>query len=195
MMHPSTTIVRVSEEVGVGVFAREAIPQGTIVWARDPLDRILTHAEVKALPQPVHDYSLTYMYRNHHGEFMLLWDHGKYVNHSFHPNCMPTPYGFDIAIRDIAVDEEITEDYGLLNIIEDFEPLAEGGAKDRKVVRGDDIKRHAMTWDLHLQDSMRCAHGVAQPLWNLLPPAITHELQEFWNEQTQLKSVSTMLLR
>jgi len=195
MMHPDTQIVRVSELVGTGVIARVAMPKGTLVWVRDPLDRTLSPAEVKALPQPVHDFSMTYMYRNCDGDFVLLWDHGKYVNHSFHPNCMPTPYGFDIAISDIAVGEELTEDYGLLNIIEDFEPLVEGGAKDRKVVRGDDLRRHAQTWDLHLLDSVRAAKGLAQPLWSLLPKGVAHEIQEFWAERDTLRSVASMLLR
>lgn len=194
MMHPDTRIEYLSETVGVGVVAKKAIAKGTWIWVRDPLDRILSPQEVDNLPQPVDQNSLTYMYRNHAGQYVLLWDHGKYVNHSFHANCMPTPYGLDIAIADIAPGEELTEDYGLLNIIEDFRPQAEGGEQDRQVVCGDDLKRHAESWDQKLKEALLASNQVQQALINLLSPEIKAELDQFWNGQVPMRSVSSMAL-
>lgn len=176
-MHPSTKIQYLSDLVGCGVVAREFIPKGTLIWVRDPLDRILDAGEVRALPELAREYSLTYMYRNYLGQYVLLWDHGKYVNHSFHPNCMPTPYGCDIVIRDIAPGEELTEDYGLLNIIQDFSPQPESGPANRDVVRGDDLVRHAAQWDQELNEALREITKVSQPLWTLLSSASAQELE------------------
>lgn len=175
-MHPETTIRHICAEKGLGVVARQAIAAGTLVWVRDPLDRALTPSELTTLPQFLREHALTYMYRNHLGEYLLLWDHGKYVNHSFSPNCMPTPYGCDIALKDIAEGEELTEDYGLLNIIEEFSPQKELMA-GRSVVSCNDLCLHAAQWDSQLYPALLRIHSVHQPLWSLLPSSIQQELR------------------
>jgi hypothetical protein len=193
MMHPQTRINFISPEVGVGVIAKEFIPKGTLVWVRDPLDRVLEPAEVAALPEPAKDFSLTYMYRNAGGQYVLLWDHGKYVNHDFAPNCMPTPYGFDIAIRDIPAGAELTEDYGLLNIIEEFSPFQEGDLAHRGVVRGDDISRHAAEWDAQMKSAISQINQVAQPLLNLVPPDVLAEIERVVRQRLPARPVLGML--
>ena len=194
-MHPNTQINFISPAVGVGVIAKTAIPKGTLVWVRDPLDRTLQPIDVATLPEPLQDFSLTYMYRNCLGEYVLLWDHGKYVNHGFNPNCMPTPYGFDIAIRDIAEGQELIEDYGLLNIIQEFAPEPEGGAADRGVVRGDDLLRNAQAWDRELHGALALVQQVPQPLWNLVPAPVASELAEVQTGARAPRSVAEMALR
>ena len=42
MLHPKTRLAWISDEVGYGVLATEDIPCGTILWALDPLDRVLS---------------------------------------------------------------------------------------------------------------------------------------------------------
>jgi len=195
MIHPDTRIYFISDAVGVGVVAKKLIPQGTLVWVRDPLDRELSAEEVASLPQVTRDFSLTYMYRNALGKYVLLWDHGKYVNHSFNSNCMPTPYGFDIALRDIQAGEELTEDYGLLNIIEDFKPEPEGSLQNRGVVRGDDLARMAPQWDLLLAPALKRIPLVEQPLWALCPSEIAHEILDVAQGIAHAKPLASMLLR
>jgi hypothetical protein len=194
MMHPDTRIHFVSETIGVGVVARHFIPQGTLIWVRDSLDRILEPSEIQTLPTILQDNAMTYMYRNCLGQYVLLWDHGKYVNHSFTPNCMPTPYGFDIALRDISIGAELSEDYGLLNIIEEFCPESEDSEHNRTVVCGDDLSRHATSWDALLESALRKVNAVPQPLWNLVPVAIQEELEQFDNGAIPLRSVLHMQL-
>ena len=41
MMHPSTELRYINQQIGFGVFATKFIPKGTIVWALDPFDQIL----------------------------------------------------------------------------------------------------------------------------------------------------------
>jgi len=195
MMHPHTSIRFISDAVGVGVIATQAIPRGTVIWAPDPLDQRLSAEQLKELPAPARERSLTYMYRNAGGEYVLLWDHAKYVNHSFHPNSMPTPYGCEIALRDIGAGEEITGDYGMLNIIEDFEPEPDNGPYNRAVVRGDDLARQAGTWDAWLAEALADCTRVEQPLWDLLPMARQKELQTVTQGKAPIRSVLELLYK
>jgi SET domain-containing protein len=41
-------------------------------------------------------------------------DNMRFMNHSKTPNCMDTPDGKTIAIRDISIGEELTCDYSLI---------------------------------------------------------------------------------
>ena len=75
----------------------------------------------------------------------MCWDVAKYINHSFRSNCLSTAYNFEIAIRDIQIDEELTDDYGYLNLSESFTPEDEG--TKRKIVEPDDILKHYKEWD------------------------------------------------
>ncbi|HSQ41266.1 MAG TPA: SET domain-containing protein-lysine N-methyltransferase [Fibrobacteraceae bacterium] len=195
MMHPATVVRFVSEAIGIGVFARQSIPQGTLIWVRDPMDQILDLTEVQALPMLARDSAMTYMYRNCGGQYILLWDHAKYINHCCSPSCMPTPYGCDIALHDIAAGEELTEDYGLLNIIEDFRPDPTSiGAQGRRVVCGDDLNRFAGKWDAQLQQALKHAAHVTQPLWPLLDSDMANELQEVFSDLRPPRSVQEMSL-
>lgn len=172
MIHPHTRLRLVSDEIGLGVFATEFIPKGTIVWAQDPLDREITPAEMEQLDQALRDRVLTYCYRNRVGHFVLSWDNNRFINHSFNPNCMMTPYRIELAVRDIQPGEELTNDYGTLNILEPFEPVDEGHA--RKTVQPDDLKQHYSDWDKKLTAAFGCLRHVDQPLRDVIS-------EEKWN--------------
>ncbi|WP_415035703.1 SET domain-containing protein [Flavobacterium sp.] len=116
MIHPDTEIRFISEQVGYGVVATKLIPKGTITWVQDELDRVYTPEEVQQLSPLMRDYLETYCFTNNRGEKVLCWDYAKYVNHSFVPSCFSTAYDFEIAIRDIQPGEQLTDDYGYLNL-------------------------------------------------------------------------------
>ena len=109
----------------------------------------------------------TYTYRNKNGNRVLLWDNGRFVNHSFNSNCLLTAYNnFEIAIRDIEVGEQLTDDYGYLNIIEPFSAADEG--TERTVVYPDDNLRYHKIWDDQLLNVFdKKYHNINQPLKNL----------------------------
>jgi uncharacterized protein len=167
MIHPFTQVRYIGPEIGHGVFATALIPKGTITWAPDPLDREYTPESFMALPPLVREAATTYSYRNQKGNYILPWDHTRYVNHSCHANTMLTPYGFELAINDIFPGDEITNDYGTLNIIEPFEPCDVAGA--RSVVRPDDIARLYTGWDEWIHEALRLVSEVDQPLIGLIP--------------------------
>ncbi len=49
MIHPNTELKMVSPEMGIGVFATHFIPKGTITWAQDELDIVLSPQAIKYL--------------------------------------------------------------------------------------------------------------------------------------------------
>ena len=149
MMHPNTELRFISDEIGHGVVATRDIPRGTITWVQDKLDREFTPEEIEGLGPPYAAQLDKYSFRNQHGRWVLCWDHARFVNHSFRSNCLTTAFNFEIAIRDIRAGEELTDDYGYLNIMQPFEAIDEGVG--RTTVYPDDLTRHHPRWDGQLR--------------------------------------------
>ncbi len=168
MIHPHTEIRYINDAIGYGVVATKFIPKGTITWVLDKLDRTFTQQEVESLDPLYQRIIETYTYRNRNGHHVLCWDNGRFVNHSFRSNCLTTAYDFEIAIRDIQPGEELTDDYGYLNITEPFEAASEDGT-DRKMVYPDDLIRLHPFWDQQLEDAFPSLTKVEQPLFHILP--------------------------
>lgn len=148
MMHPDTELRFINEAIGYGVFASRDIPAGTITWAQDHLDQEFTPARVRTLGHNYAEILDKYCFRNQRGNWILCWDHARFVNHSFNSNCLTTAYNFEVAIRDIAAGEELTDDYGYLNVSRPFRPHDEGVR--RKIVYPDDLLRFHPVWDRKL---------------------------------------------
>lgn len=162
MIHPDTEVRFINDEIGYGVVAKKLIPKGTITWVQDDLDMIFSSEEVEKFSLPIQKMIDTYSFRNNKGEHVLCWDIAKYVNHSFDSNCLSTAYDFEIAIRDIHPGEQLTDDYGYLNITEPFEACDEG--TERKVVYPDDLVRYHKVWDEKLLEAFPLVTKQKQPL-------------------------------
>lgn len=162
MIHPDTKVAFINEVKGNGVVATAPIPKGTITWVFDDLDREIPMAALDTMSEPCREAVLTYSYRNRCGNLIFCWDHERYINHSFFPNCSLTPYGFEVAIADIASGEELTNDYGMFNIIAPFPVDSQGG--ERSVVNPDDLLRYGDRWDEELRKVFPCLLSVPQPL-------------------------------
>lgn len=167
MIHPDTELRFISHEVGYGVVATKFIPRGTITWAMDKLDRVFSPFEIMDLDEVYQEIVTKYTFRDRTGNFILCWDNGRFVNHSFRSNCMTTAYDFELAIRDIYEGEELTDDYGYLNITEPFDCLPEKWSR-RKRVHPDDLLYFHRQWDKKLRAAFRDFNFVEQPLMNLL---------------------------
>ncbi len=170
MIHPHTELRFISDDVGYGVVATQLILKGTIVWTLDKIDRAFTPAEFQAFDATYQRLLDTYCFRSPTGDFILCWDIGKYVNHSFKSSVLSTAYDFEIAIRDIQPGEELTDDYGYLNITEPFQPVDEG--TERKWVYSDDLVRYHPVWDEQLRAAFPQVAQVEQPLRDFLSPSV-----------------------
>jgi SET domain-containing protein len=102
---------------GIGLYAEEFIPKGTVIWKFTPnLDLKFTQDEYQELKQQ-HGFEVLekYIYKSLvSGCYILCADDGRFINHSFSPNTMDTPLdeeGLTIALADIKPGEEITSNY------------------------------------------------------------------------------------
>jgi hypothetical protein len=189
MMHPSTELKFISEDKGYGVVATEFIPRGTITWVKDKLDRVISPNEIDDLGNLYSSIIDTYAYRDKKGDFILCWDHGRFINHSFNSNCLTTAYDFEIAIRDILEGEELTDDYGYLNISEPFKGINEGG--ERTMVFPDDLLKYHQVWDEKIDCAMKHFKYVEQLLIPFLHQNVKNKLSNFLNGQEEMDSILT----
>jgi uncharacterized protein len=167
MIHPSTELQFISPEVGIGIVVTEFIPKGTITWAFDKFDQVFTPEDLRNLDPMFRNFIDKYTYRDHLGNLILCWDHARFVNHSYHSNCISTAYNFELAVRDIYPGEELTDDYGYLNVSEPFYALPEPGS-DRMAVMPDDLLHYHQLWDVQLESAFTRFNKVPQPLSNLI---------------------------
>lgn len=188
MIHPDTELKFISPEVGYGVVAKKFIPKGTITWALDDLDREFTPKQFQEMDDMYKDILEFYSFRNNEGNYVLCWDNARFVNHSFNSNCLTTAYDFEIAIRDIQAGEQLTDDYGYLNISEPFRGIDEG--TKRKVVYPDDLLRYAPVWDKKLISGMKNFGKVEQPLIKFLSPSLVKKIHSIIKGEAQMDSIA-----
>jgi hypothetical protein len=95
---------------GLGLFCRDVVPAGTLIWRFDPgLDLVIA-----ALPEePVsRRFVEIYGYMPLEGapRWLICMDDARFINHADAPNTLDTP-DTTIALRALAAGEEITSDY------------------------------------------------------------------------------------
>lgn len=97
---------------GIGLFATEFIPKGTLVWELNTnFDLVYTHEEFEALPKNAKDSILFYgHFQKEEGGYILCSDDARFFNHSTDANCK-SEIGKTFAIKDININEEITDNY------------------------------------------------------------------------------------
>ncbi len=103
---------------GLGLFADQDIPKGTLVWKFTPgFDQRFTREQVEAFPKEVRDFLSFYAWQSKKsGLICNASDNGKYFNHSTGPNVRSAYVeGEDEvvtrAVKDIRSGEELTDDY------------------------------------------------------------------------------------
>lgn len=105
------TYIWKSEIHGLGVFAAEPVKAGSRVWVLDPtIDVEITADQIAALPEAAREVALAHSFVNDDGRMILSRDNAVFFNHSEEPNTLATPDG-NVALRDIAACEELTENY------------------------------------------------------------------------------------
>jgi len=188
MIHPHTELQFISERIGYGVVATKLIPKGTITWALDKLDRIFTPEQVRSMDSMYQQVLDTYTYRNPEGNYILCWDNARFINHSSNSNCITTAYEFEIAVRDIHPGEQLTDDYGYLNLEEPFEVVPEEGSK-RTIIYPDDLIRYYHIWDEQLLQAFPKIQQVEQPLFKILEAPIREQAIHIATGKEKMNSI------
>lgn len=164
MIHPATELRHINDTIGFGVFATAFIPAGSITWVRDELDQVFTAEHMARLPAHYQGFLHKYTFADAKGRHILCWDHARFVNHSCEATCLSAGFDFEIAVRDLHPGDELTDDYGTLNLTEDF-ACACNSPRCRQVIRPDDMLRLADSWDAQVEPLFRRIRDVSQPLW------------------------------
>jgi hypothetical protein len=165
MIHPDTELRPAGEKIGLGVFATHPIPRGTIVWALDDLDQRFDSHRVRTLGPRYIPILERYGYMNAAGERVVCWDLARFVNHACDPNLVSCGWDFEIAVRDIAEGEEITNDYAALNVERGFDCWCRG-PECRGRIEPDDFDKRADALDEVVRRAFPDVTRVPQPLWD-----------------------------
>ena len=97
---------------GTGLFAREPIAAGAVIWQFTPgVDEALTRAELDRWPVEKKEQLRRFIYIDiATGMYVLCGDDARYMNHADAPNTR-TEGERTFATRDIPAGEELTCDY------------------------------------------------------------------------------------
>jgi hypothetical protein len=105
-----------------------------------------------------------YAYLDRHGDLILCWDNSRYMNHSCEATCLSAGYDFEVAVRDVLPGEELTDDYGTLNLESSFLCACSLPTCRGEIEPGDNA-RNADRWDELLREAFPAIRRVSQPLW------------------------------
>ncbi|MBT1700484.1 SET domain-containing protein-lysine N-methyltransferase [Fulvivirgaceae bacterium PWU4] len=188
MIHPDTELRFINDKIGHGVVATKFIPKGTITWVLDKLDRVFTPDQIRQMDKMYQEVMDKYTYRNPEGNYVFCWDNARFINHSANANCITTAYEFEIAIRDIQPGEELTDDYGYLNLDEPFEVVPEPGS-NRNVVYPDDLLRYYPVWDEKLLNAFPNLLQVNQPLFHILNKTVQQKATSIARGEKKMDSI------
>ena len=187
MIHPSTEVRYINRNKGYGLFANKFIPMGTVTWVGDQLDREISPEDLLQYDKMLRTAIINYSYRNRRGNYIFCWDNARYINHDCKPNTCITPYDLELAVRDIHKGEEITNHYGMLNIIE---PFTLPDAEDT-VIYPDDLLSHGQIWDKLLLEAFPLLLRVFQPLRPLIDDTRWALLEQISKGEEQMQSVTS----
>jgi hypothetical protein len=104
-------------DIGLGLFAKEFVPVGTLVWKYSNGINVITYdgkaaanrlAGLPTLKDAQNWLDMTY---GLNGLLHEIKDDGKYMNHSTTPNCKTNECGDTYSLRDIEAGEQLYEDY------------------------------------------------------------------------------------
>ena len=115
------TRLGLSKISGIGLYADNFIPKGTIIWRFVPnLDLKFNEDEYKTFKLKHNCERLdNYIYKSKISScYILCSDDARFINHSYEPNTIDTMddiEGLTIACKDIYPGEEITSDYQLFD--------------------------------------------------------------------------------
>ena len=105
------TKIRSSKLHGIGIFADQDIPKGTVVWEfNSSIDKIYTERDIKSLPPLSRQMIKHYGWKSVEGNMVLCGDDARFFNHSVDANCSELN-DVTIAERNIKRGEELTENY------------------------------------------------------------------------------------
>lgn len=97
---------------GIGLFASELIPKGTLLWKyEENFDRVISNENKLSLPKLTQDFIEFFYYYKEDFGWTILADNSRFINHSDKPNTDSQEFFITVANKDIQIGEEIFENY------------------------------------------------------------------------------------
>lgn len=115
LMIPTFLAPSLIKGAGLGLFAGRAVTKGEVIWQFDDrIDKLLSNLTVEKLSKDAREFIHHYGSHCYEDIWLLCGDDARFVNHS-NPGVMMCVDKYldaeDIALRNINIGEEITEDY------------------------------------------------------------------------------------
>ena len=113
---------------GIGLFADQFIPKGTVTWKFDPrFDLYFDSSEVQKMPDLQKDLIVHFAYLSKKsGKYVYSIDNTRFTNHSTNPNIAEDEKLSEgdaeictVATRDIEIGEEMTIDYQAIDAVDE----------------------------------------------------------------------------
>jgi len=116
-----------SKMEGIGLFADQFIPKGTIVWKFDSrFDIYFDRKEAESMPELQKKLITSFAYLSKKtGKYVYSIDNARFANHSNNPNiaddetCDYEDELSSVAVRDIKIGEEMTFDYREIDAVDE----------------------------------------------------------------------------
>jgi SET domain-containing protein len=114
---------------GIGLFADQFIPKGTVTWKFNPrFDIYFEKSEVEKMSELQKDLIICFAYLSKKsGKYVYSIDNARFANHSTNPNmsddenkCEGDAEVCSVAIRDIQKGEEMTFDYRVIDAVDEI---------------------------------------------------------------------------
>ena len=111
------------ENAGIGLFADQHINKGDTIWTFDyKHDTEYSQEDMDSANELDKEFLIRYCFK-FNGYYYLCVDNARFFNHSNTPNCTsfefaPDNLGSTIALRDIEIGEELTDDYSKFGLDE-----------------------------------------------------------------------------
>ncbi len=111
------TKIGMSETHGVGLFADQLIPKGSVTWKYHPkFDMAFTAEDVAEMSESARKIFMWYAYYDFdQNKYILCFDDQRFINHSRNNANIESTPDADVAIRDIQIGEELLCDYALFD--------------------------------------------------------------------------------
>lgn len=194
MIHPDTELRFINSNKGKGVFATKPIPKGTLTYVSDSLEIEIAPDDSRLRDPRYKSIIETYSFIDRNGTRIISWDHAKYVNHCCQGNSMSSGFGFEIAIRDIAAGEEITDEYGMFNFTYEMKIECDK-SPCRNLISGNDLQKYHEEWDRKVISALKLYESVEQPLATYLDDTVKRDLEHFLRTGSGYKSVKELICR
>lgn len=190
MVLPWLKIVWISDSKGYGLVADRDIPQGTITFVQDGLDIVLNQQQVDAMDPHLLAYVEKYSYEDYLGQLVISWDLGKYMNHDDEANTLTSGYGFEVAIKDIAKGEEVTDDYRIFSTHHNTADFMMKPEPDSWQPWPDQLLNQ---WNEKVKTALMASPQVDQPLMDFVEESVWKKICELKSSPEAYISVSNAL--